>query len=546
VNDKYGSGGDDFFHVLGYVKPYISELSAVQAFQKHPRQGGKMLAVLASPATRDKFAYNTVSTGLHDFSSVVPSNELQRAIISGLDARIECIQGPPGTGKSTTIFHIMQSAIPSRYHCIITCVQNKALDSIAEKLGPTGMPFIVYGHPSRLGDEAKKFTLPAQVARDPEVLRIRAILSPMEGRRKLIRSRMTLIETSRFHKRAPRNPWKRWWLAYVTTQHALYHALKQDADECDRCCQRLTGALGEAETTAEASIMMDSKASLSTMDGLVSADLLPRPSIVIIDEAGTVPEYKFPLLLTHHVEAIVAIGDQNQLQPFSHTKDDQDEKPDGFFQRAVKALDKKVPMLKEQYRMHPAISDLVSNLFYRGELTTAPSILERRMAVPRGGIEWRDYPDIDAEYDDRVKRWNPVEVDMIGMFMCDELPRLLRNGKSVAIITFYKHHFNKIMEMGEEMGVVYTKTEAKAKPGAGRFKDANFRIVTVDAAQGSEADVIVLSCVRCNRQHTLGFITDKNRLCVALSRAREQLIIIGSSKTLSSDRTWRMVASAAK
>ncbi len=196
--------------------------------------------------------------------------------------------------------------------------------------------------------------------------------------------------------------------------------------------------------------------------------------------------------------------------------------------------------------MHPAISDLVSNLFYSGQLTTAPTILDRRMAVPRGGIEWRDYPDSQAESPDPKKKWNPVEVDMIGMFMCNELPRLLENGKSVAIITFYKYHFTKIMDMGENMGVVHTKTQAKAKPGAGRFKDANFRVVTVDAAQGSEADVIVLSCVRCNRQRSLGFITDKNRLCVALSRAKEQLIIIGSRKTLSSDSAWRTVASAAK
>lgn len=78
-----------------------------------------------------------------------------------------------------------------------------------------------------------------------------------------------------------------------------------------------------------------------------------------------------------------------------------------------------------------------------------------------------------------------------------------------------------------------------------RFKHPNFRIVTVDAAQGSEADVVVLSCVRCNPKGQLGFITNRNRLCVALSRAKERLVIIGSQQTLTRNTMWRAVWQAA-
>jgi hypothetical protein len=150
---------------------------------------------------------------------------------------------------------------------------------------------------------------------------------------------------------------------------------------------------------------------------------------------------------------------------------------------------------------------------------------------------------MNAESPGKLKKCNAVEVDMIGAFMRAELPGLLKRGKSVAVITFYKQQFLELMKMGEALRIVRTFEETKKAPaGAGRFKDPNFRIVTVDAAQGSEADVVVLSCVRCNRQHNLGFITDKNRLCVALSRAREMLIVVGSKKTLELSPVWRAVA----
>lgn len=54
----------------------------------------------------------------------------------------------------------------------------------------------------------------------------------------------------------------------------------------------------------------------------------------------------------------------------------------------------------------------------------------------------------------------------------------------------------------------------------------------MDQAQGSEADVVVLSCVRANSEKAVGFLKNPNRLNVAISRARERLIIVGHERTL--------------
>lgn len=65
-------------------------------------------------------------------------------------------------------------------------------------------------------------------------------------------------------------------------------------------------------------------------------------------------------------------------------------------------------------------------------------------------------------------------------------------------------------------------------------------VTTVDSFQGLEADIIVLSLVRSNTHGNIGFLSDQNRICVAMSRARYGLYIIGNMKILAQkSSTWR-------
>jgi len=54
---------------------------------------------------------------------------------------------------------------------------------------------------------------------------------------------------------------------------------------------------------------------------------------------------------------------------------------------------------------------------------------------------------------------------------------------------------------------------------------------TVDGYQGQERDIIILDMVRANPHHEVGFTLEPNRLNVALSRAREKLIIVTNLET---------------
>ena len=75
-------------------------------------------------------------------------------------------------------------------------------------------------------------------------------------------------------------------------------------------------------------------------------------------------------------------------------------------------------------------------------------------------------------------------------------------------------------------------------------------INTDDAFQGSEKDIIIFSCVRSMSQvqkkqkqfdlkQVIGFLADKRRMNVALTRAKHCLIVVGNEHTLQhEDENW--------
>ena len=46
------------------------------------------------------------------------------------------------------------------------------------------------------------------------------------------------------------------------------------------------------------------------------------------------------------------------------------------------------------------------------------------------------------------------------------------------------------------------------------------RVTVLDNFQGEENELIILSLVRSNEEHKIGFLNTDNRICVALSRAK--------------------------
>merc|ERR1712118_263429 len=68
----------------------------------------------------------------------------------------------------------------------------------------------------------------------------------------------------------------------------------------------------------------------------------------------------------------------------------------------------------------------------------------------------------------------------------------------------------------------------------------NIRVDTVDGFQGMERDLVLVSTVRSNYRGKVGFLSDRRRANVLLTRARRGLIVFGSYLTLSQEKlTWK-------
>lgn len=65
---------------------------------------------------------------------------------------------------------------------------------------------------------------------------------------------------------------------------------------------------------------------------------------------------------------------------------------------------------------------------------------------------------------------------------------------------------------------------------------SQIEVKTVDGFEGREKEVIIFSTVRNNQEGHIGFLADKKRLNVGLTRAKRGLIVLGSISTLSAGK----------
>ena len=94
----------------------------------------------------------------------------------------------------------------------------------------------------------------------------------------------------------------------------------------------------------------------------------------------------------------------------------------------------------------------------------------------------------------------------------------------------------KIAEQGHDV-VILTPYNGQKAYIASQIIERNLEInvQTVDGYQGKECDFVILSLVRNNDKPSMrrwGFVSDARRLNVALSRAREGLVVITSIQHL--------------
>lgn len=408
------------------------------------------------------------------------------AVKTVLQRPLSLIQGPPGTGKTVTsatvVYHLVkQMGGP----CLVCAPSNIAVDQLTEKIHKTGLKVVRLCAKSREAIESSV-----------SFLALHNQICNMEGQTEL------------------------------------------------KKLQQLKDEVGELSASDETRYRMSIKACEREL--LQAADVVcctcvgagdPRVCrmkfrCVLIDEStqATEPECVIPVVTG--VRQLVLVGDHCQLGPVVMCKKAAKAGiGQSLFERLV-VLGIRPIRLQVQYRMHPALSMFPSNIFYEGSLQNGVTETERILP----GIEFNwPQPEKPSFFwsttgqeeisSSGTSYLNRTEASNIEKLVTKFLKMGLKPDQ-IGVITPYEGQRAYIVQYMQHQGSLHAKL----------YLDVE--VASVDAFQGREKDIILLSCVRSNEHQGVGFLSDPRRLNVALTRAKYGLIIVGNPKLLSRQPLW--------
>lgn len=407
------------------------------------------------------------------------------------------LHGPPGTGKTTTVVEIILQEVKRGAKILACAASNIAVDNIVERLVPYRVKLVRLGHPARLLPQVLESALDAQVLRGDNT-----------GLANDIRKEMKALN-GKLLKTKDKN-----------TRRDIRKELKTLSKE-ERKRQQL----------AVTDVIKNANVVLTTLTGAVSRKLENISfDLVIIDEAAQALEIACWIALLKGSRCILA-GDHLQLPPTIQSVE-AEKKGLGrtLFERLADLYgDEVMSMLTVQYRMHELIMNWSSKELYNSKITAHPSVAAHMLS---------DLED--------VKKSSSTEstlllIDTAGCDMeekKDEEDSTMNEGEAEVAIS----HAKRLVDSGvqaSDIGII-TPYAAQVvllkmmKNNDDKLKD--MEISTVDGFQGREKEAIIISMARSNPKKEVGFLSDRRRMNVAVTRARRQCCLVCDTETVTSDK----------
>uniref|UniRef100_A0A8C6VII6 5'-3' DNA helicase ZGRF1 n=1 Tax=Naja naja TaxID=35670 RepID=A0A8C6VII6_NAJNA len=246
--------------------------------------------------------------------------------------------------------------------------------------------------------------------------------------------------------------------------------------------------------------------------------------IVILDECSqmTEPSSLFPIA-SFECEKLILVGDPKQLPPTIQGSESAHDSglEQTLFDRLC-LMGYAPILLRTQYRCHPVIAAITNELFYEGILLNGISEIDRSPL-----LDW--LPTLCFYSVNGSEQVNNSFYNMAESFFIVKLIQSLVasgvDGSVIGVITLYKSQMSKIRNL---FGAIHMD--------AAQIKTV--QVSTVDAFQGAEKEIIVLSCVRTRQ---VGFIDSEKRVNVALTRGKRHLLIVGNLNCLRKNKLWGSV-----
>ncbi|XP_067416155.1 NFX1-type zinc finger-containing protein 1-like [Emydura macquarii macquarii] len=300
--------------------------------------------------------------------------------------------------------------------------------------------------------------------------------------------------------------YRRWMLAYETE---LKETLVVKLEEYEK----KAGELAQLTFQEDLQVLKHSRVIGMTTTGAAKyRKLLQKiqPHTVIVEEAAEILEAHVLTSLTPACKHLILIGDHQQLRPkpADYTMEKKYCLGISLFERMINNQIPYVQLLY-QHRMRPEISQLLVPLFYK-QLKDHEAVAEyEKIQGVESSVFFIQHTAAESQSADSESYSNKFEAS----FLVSLSRYLLEQGyteSQVTILTPYHGQVLKIRALlkSKDMGDIAAHA--------------------VDDFQGEESDIVLLSLVRSNKEGQIGFLQDKNRLCVALSRARKGFYCIGN------------------
>ncbi|XP_017046922.1 NFX1-type zinc finger-containing protein 1 [Drosophila ficusphila] len=430
----------------------------------------------------------------------------QKAFKEALSREFSIIQGPPGTGKTHLSVELVNWLIQNAKvlgtgPIIVLTYTNDSLDKFLVKVSQYTQEILRFGSQTR--------------DRQIDKFNVRTMVNP-----DLVPPRLKRI----------------WWLVNCEYKEKFQYlqSLYSNFDGSEESYQQTLLAQQEVHQVTEKietlrmvfQFFLAKEKDLLAMTTTCAARLnflfrLLKSKCVIFEEAAEIQEAHILACLTPHTEHVILVGDHKQLQPFSGSS----QVPQiSLFERLIVA-GMPFSLLNLQYRMRPSISELLVPTIY-DELLCSESVkqyndirlMEKNLFFVRHTQPEQRASDMSFE--------NPYEAARLSELFAFLIQKAKYKFDDIVILTPYNAQIECIK---------------KALPRKYRL---NAKVSSVDSFQGLEANIVLLSLVRSNTSGQIGFLRQPNRVCVALSRARWALYIIGNLEMLqhSYSKLWSPIA----
>jgi AAA domain-containing protein len=355
------------------------------------------------------------------------------------------------------------------------------------------------------------------------------------------------------------------------TAEGVYTALAEYLEELDGDPEAVLATLRLYTTSLAATCQQaDSRAVQDAKDGERLFDT------VIVDEAARANPLDLLIPLTLASRRVVLVGDQNQLPHMLEPDVERELRPDAsdelailresLFGRLFTLLHsgddspgrRRAVRLRAQYRMHRVLGTFIADNFYEGDLESPrpdEAFAHRLDGYQGRPAAWLRVPHNSGREHGEQSKARVAEAQAIARELKRHLTETEHADLTFGVISFYTAQVRLIWEelikegLAERAGSWYQPVRDLRRDAKGNERE-RLQVGSVDAFQGKQFDVALLSIVRSSpppqldpaaadpahleharyeqwARRTYGHLMLSNRLCVAMSRQKRLLVVVG-------------------